>query len=82
MIRTNWRVIFGAFGFHDSDIGHCGGIVNRTAKPLLDSAIAVARTHRQPFGKDLLRRRNRNRRPAYHPNTAYEYGGAPIPHRN
>jgi hypothetical protein len=51
-------VIFGAVGVHDSDIGHRGSIVNRTAKPLLDPAIAVARRHRQPFGKNLRRRGN------------------------
>jgi hypothetical protein len=49
MIQTNWRVIFGAIGVHNSDIGHCGCIVNRAAKPLLDPAVALARTHRQPF---------------------------------
>jgi hypothetical protein len=61
MIRTKWRMIFGAIGVHDSDIGHRDSIVNRAAGRCLILS-SLSRTHRQPSGKDLWR--IRNRRPA------------------
>jgi hypothetical protein len=57
----SWCVIFGTAGIHDSDIGHCGSIVNLAAKPLLDPAVAIARP---PFGTNLGWRGNRNHQPA------------------